>query len=93
LYQSFTNQVDWLSRFKILTASSTMAQFRVYNTYGEQRVSVVFSRAMVPTVQGSFQIPPSSFLAMRRHQSTFSFAILLLTFILLFYCQLLFSAA
>ncbi|AQK89023.1 Mitochondrial adenine nucleotide transporter ADNT1 [Zea mays] len=44
--------------FKIRTASSTMVLFRVSSISGEQRASVDFSRAMVPIVQGLFQILP-----------------------------------
>ena len=50
-----------------------MVQFKVSSIYGEPRASVAFSRAMVPIVQGLFQILLWSFLATSRHQSMYLF--------------------
>jgi len=50
-----------------------MVQFKVSSIYGELRASVDFSRAMVPIVQGLFQILLWSFLATSRHQSMYLF--------------------
>jgi hypothetical protein len=50
-----------------------MVQFKVSSIYGEPRASVDFSRAMVPIVQGLFQILLWSFLATSKHQSMYLF--------------------
>jgi hypothetical protein len=48
--------LNCLLRFKIHKTSSTTVQFRVSSISGELRAYVDFSRAMVPIVQGPFQI-------------------------------------